>query len=319
MSHFTVTVALAADVTDVNAALEAALAPFDENAEVEEVEEGGETYWHNPNAKWDWWTIGGRWRGRFLIQEDADVGDLIDGESSWTNDGEPHDPAKCDGGRIRALDLEGARRVAAEKAEVDWDEYAMAIYRTPQHRPWSEFLERVEAARASQPWEPLHEAAVARALSKLGLASKDELDAVPADQLEVAIAVMEAEVDVARADYRSGMDYDINRARVDYAAQPRIAALRKYDKGADRWEMIRYGADQPMTLSRREKILAEVAALGRLVPGTCHDADDYVTQAMKTAKTSVLDENEDSVYSRDNLLRAAAILLAGVEFMDGAA
>lgn len=24
-------------------------------------------YWHNPNKKWDWWTIGGRWTGKLLI------------------------------------------------------------------------------------------------------------------------------------------------------------------------------------------------------------------------------------------------------------
>jgi len=25
--------------------------------------EDGETYWHNPNGKWDWWQLGGRWTG----------------------------------------------------------------------------------------------------------------------------------------------------------------------------------------------------------------------------------------------------------------
>ena len=27
-------------------------------------------YWHNPNKKWDWWTIGGRWTGKLLIGYD---------------------------------------------------------------------------------------------------------------------------------------------------------------------------------------------------------------------------------------------------------
>jgi hypothetical protein len=29
-------------------------------------------YWENPNAKWDWYTIGGRWLGSLLIKDDAD-------------------------------------------------------------------------------------------------------------------------------------------------------------------------------------------------------------------------------------------------------
>ena len=31
--------------------------------------EGGWGRWHNPNAKWDWWQIGGRWRGKLRVKE----------------------------------------------------------------------------------------------------------------------------------------------------------------------------------------------------------------------------------------------------------
>lgn len=30
--------------------------------------EGAYGYWHNPNAKWDWWVVGGRWAGQFPIK-----------------------------------------------------------------------------------------------------------------------------------------------------------------------------------------------------------------------------------------------------------
>lgn len=37
------------------------LQPFDENLQVQKYVEDGEEYWENPNSKWDWYQIGGRW------------------------------------------------------------------------------------------------------------------------------------------------------------------------------------------------------------------------------------------------------------------
>ena len=35
-------------------------------------EQGKYGYWENPNAKWDWWEVGGRWMGSLLIKEGKD-------------------------------------------------------------------------------------------------------------------------------------------------------------------------------------------------------------------------------------------------------
>ncbi|MFE5290395.1 hypothetical protein ACFRAQ_36075 [Nocardia sp. NPDC056611] len=229
MSHFTLTVAIPAGVNDVQAALDKALAPFDENLEVEQYEEDGETYWRNPKAEWDWWVIGGRWRGKFVIREGAQVVDLIDGESSWTNEKKPIDPTKCDGGRIRALDIAGARAAAGEKGGRDWDGYAMAIFGTPQHQPWREFRERVEKAEANAPksWSDLYDEAVDQAYEAAGL-TKEEADALAygSPQYKNFDAVRRAETDKAREIYWASLEYNINTARADYRAQPRIATLR---------------------------------------------------------------------------------------------
>ena len=46
-----------------------ALAPFDENLEVEKVvEDDGYEYWHNPNGTWDWYQVGGRWCGSLKLK-----------------------------------------------------------------------------------------------------------------------------------------------------------------------------------------------------------------------------------------------------------
>ena len=41
----------------------------DDNCDTDE-ETGKRGYWENPNAKWDWWEIGGRWKG-FLNTKDG--------------------------------------------------------------------------------------------------------------------------------------------------------------------------------------------------------------------------------------------------------
>lgn len=79
MSHFCVVV-IGEDVS-------AALAPYQENNmgdcpehllkftedEDSEVDEktGKPGYWENPNAKWDWWVIGGRYGGRLKVKDGA--------------------------------------------------------------------------------------------------------------------------------------------------------------------------------------------------------------------------------------------------------
>lgn len=59
MSHFPVAVILEEDVpfdrSSVEEALTRVLAPFDEQGE-----------WGAEETKWDWWVLGGRWRGELL-------------------------------------------------------------------------------------------------------------------------------------------------------------------------------------------------------------------------------------------------------------
>jgi hypothetical protein len=199
MSHFSVVVALPAETEDVGSALAALLDPFDENKEVESYEEDGETYWRNPQAKWDYWLIGGRWRGYFPIADGAAPPTVVNEAESV--DGAPeliaaeyrghfpefHDlptAGYCDGGRIRALDLKRKRDEAGDKAEKDWNEYAAAIHGTPQHTPWSEFRARVELSEQSapKPWKQLVEEAYDRGRVAAGLASEDTFDHLTRDE-----------------------------------------------------------------------------------------------------------------------------------------
>jgi len=58
MSHFFTLVLVKNDGGDIQSQVEDLLAPYDENII------------HNPDSKWDWWVIGGRWTGK--LDDDYD-------------------------------------------------------------------------------------------------------------------------------------------------------------------------------------------------------------------------------------------------------
>lgn len=272
MSHFTVLVCLPPMPTsEVQNALSAALEPFDENREVEQAtDEDGDTYWRNPQAKWDWWTIGGRWRGYFIPAAHAQRDDLIFGEpgvfdnAPKTYIAEGRECPKPDGGRRGSLDLEAMRNEAEAKAAQDWDQYASVVEGTPQHSPWSEYVSRVELAEAVDPvsWEDMVEEARARALAEAGLSSPADIDALAygAEQYKRYDAAHRDALDSARKRYHASLDYSIDMARSEYAAQPRIAALRKHPEYRNRFD----GPENDFEVPRDEYVLRQVA---RAVPG----------------------------------------------------
>ena len=71
-------------------------------------EEDAFGYYSNPDAKWDWWQIGGRWPFEFLVKEDC--ASVIKADFSWRNkDAEAPAP-------------EGYRWVAgARKSDIQWE------------------------------------------------------------------------------------------------------------------------------------------------------------------------------------------------------
>ena len=72
MSHFTVAV-----ITKKNSIseIEKILGPYSENLEVEPYVvndgDGSHTSTYNPNSKWDWYEIGGRWLNSLLIKNEV--------------------------------------------------------------------------------------------------------------------------------------------------------------------------------------------------------------------------------------------------------
>lgn len=72
-------------------------------SETRDPEKGRYGHWRNPNAKWDWWTIGGRWPGRLSVRS-----------------------GRVDVCRIRDLDLATAdreRKESALKWHAEWGRF----------------------------------------------------------------------------------------------------------------------------------------------------------------------------------------------------
>ena len=127
MSHFSVAV-----FSRTPGDVEALLAPFNEQVapgdpyavfvrdESGQHDETGQAkgYWRNPNARWDWWVIGGRWRGLLLLRP---------GKSGYIAPLEPwhkdfvYPPHRCDAALVADCDFspnEAQIRRAARMWEV---------------------------------------------------------------------------------------------------------------------------------------------------------------------------------------------------------
>lgn len=107
MSHATVLV-ISKSPEDV----ERLLAPYDETLEVEEYEEDGEKWMHNPRGKWDWYAVGGRW-SEMLVGPDG----------------------PCDQVRKSECDFEAMGLRAMESAGESWD---AAQARRARPYPWDD-------------------------------------------------------------------------------------------------------------------------------------------------------------------------------------
>lgn len=99
----------------------------------------------NPNRRWDWYQLGGRWSGFFRLKPGAEgIVGAHGVMGSCRNDG----PEFCDQAKKRDIDFEGLRSEAALEAERDWD-MAWSLRNGSAWETWPTLRERlgVEAAR----------------------------------------------------------------------------------------------------------------------------------------------------------------------------
>ncbi|MFF0139711.1 hypothetical protein ACFYRN_25060 [Streptomyces sp. NPDC005227] len=99
---------------------------------------------YNPQSKWDWWVLGGRWLGYFLPKPEHD-GDrrLIKGRPGVG--GNKAGPGRVDGGPRGLLDFEALRKTKSAEAGAEYDQWTSLVEGLPEAKPWSHYVEQVKA------------------------------------------------------------------------------------------------------------------------------------------------------------------------------
>lgn len=93
---------------------------------------------YNPESKWDYWRVGGRWGGYFVHRKGCEAR-VLKPERGWDSP-DVIMANTCDGGRKADLDLNALREEKAEKARKTYAEFQALVAGTPEARPWSEFV-----------------------------------------------------------------------------------------------------------------------------------------------------------------------------------
>lgn len=97
----------------------------------------------NPDAKWDYWRVGGRWGGYFPYRQEF-ASQVIKTERGWDSP-DMIMPPHCDGGPKRALDLKALRDAKAAEARKTYEEYQGIVAGTPDALPWSAFRDLLDS------------------------------------------------------------------------------------------------------------------------------------------------------------------------------
>ena len=80
-------------------------------------------YWYNPRAKWDWYLLGGRWRGMLLVRDDAPS--LVGTPGVFGDNLETREAPKgykwVDVAKIKDIEWKKMKGLSKENAIKDWE------------------------------------------------------------------------------------------------------------------------------------------------------------------------------------------------------
>lgn len=134
-----------------------------------EVDDVGLYQWttYNPQSKWDWYELGGRWTGHLLVKEG--VTNAVVGRPGLMTP--PPKPGRADQARKGDIDFQGMQWAEAQEAADTYDRYAVIAAEHPPARDFTEMVEISDIdARRNLYWsQPL-----IQALSKANLIPWDK-------------------------------------------------------------------------------------------------------------------------------------------------
>lgn len=92
---------------------------------------------YNPDSKWDWFQVGGRWSGTLILKPGRE-GSL--GQRSWTNEEEKIPENRVDGAYNKDIDWDAMNEIAKKQMDDAWDELFDPNPDHCQYRP--EYVEK---------------------------------------------------------------------------------------------------------------------------------------------------------------------------------
>lgn len=116
-----------------------------DHSEYLHVDEDGRAYtWStlNPERKWDYWRVGGRWRDHFIAAEWPDER-LITTDADWDSPSE-RKRRGCDGGPRGLLDFDAMRDLAAGRRVEAYDGWQTIVEKHGQPPAWRDLYGLVE-------------------------------------------------------------------------------------------------------------------------------------------------------------------------------
>jgi hypothetical protein len=108
----------------------------------------------NPNRKWDWYSVGGRWNGYFKLKAMATGVVGQPGLQSMNSDYEQPGEDRADILMKGDIDVEGMRNEAAEKAADRWDRFHAIIAGLPEPLTWKQMQEKHRTGETDEDGEP---------------------------------------------------------------------------------------------------------------------------------------------------------------------
>lgn len=104
-------------------------------------------YWSNPNSKWDWYQLGGRWRGYFKLKPKTEG--RVGNAGAFDNEAPENTADQVYKGDV---DFDAMRDEAAVKAGEDWDQ-VHKVLDGRSYPVWGDFVKEyegdIDAARAA--------------------------------------------------------------------------------------------------------------------------------------------------------------------------
>lgn len=211
--------------------------------------EGKYGYWENPNAKWDWYVLGGRWAGFLKMKEGAEG--EVGGGGLFTA---PAPAGTADSALKKDIDFFTMRKDAAEEAGKLWDKVKKIVKGCSEPLPWEHIRENMFPGDINSARDFYQNQEALKKLSEWNKENKHELFGIDLEKFNC-----------------SREDYCIDAANGSFVTFAVLKDGKWYEKGEmGWWASVSNEKDQEEWNSEVAKMIEELPEDTRISIYDCH-------------------------------------------------